>query len=413
MLPFAFKPLDQVTPDDLMHLISEQVQEGSTIEFKERLPTKDGSDDPWMSGVDRIGDRARNEILEEVVAFANAHGGYIFLGIEESREKPPRAVAIKPLPRCAILAEKLRLQARDCIEPQLPVFSTAGVVTDGDGGGVIIVRVEPSRLAPHRLKPTLECYYRRADRSEKMSMREIQDLTLFRERGMAQVNAVFDARRQSFYKWVNSVDEFMCAFRVDVVPTSKEIYVPDIMSGENYIHMHRQFSASFSGTNNSIFPLHLPYCTEERSIVRGIRRSGDTGNWRVSHEIMFDGSISTQYSIKNNNSDQYPRIFISWFLSIIANALKCADIMRCRGGLPDLEYILEMEFIPSPRGIYLGWVFDDYYNVGKITEVMEFPRISVGSRDEFNHVMTMAMNDLRALAGAQAFPHPIQVEFGF
>ena len=49
--------------------------ETDQIEFKEHLSTKGDSDDRWITHGDRIGDKARNELLEEAVAFANAYGG--------------------------------------------------------------------------------------------------------------------------------------------------------------------------------------------------------------------------------------------------------------------------------------------------------------------------------------------------
>ena len=62
--------------------MAEAVQEDGEIEFKETLPARDGRD-AWLDGGNRIGDRARNKILEEVIAFANAYGGTLLLGISE------------------------------------------------------------------------------------------------------------------------------------------------------------------------------------------------------------------------------------------------------------------------------------------------------------------------------------------
>ena len=45
--------------------------------------------DAWRRN--RIGDRAKNELLEEEVAFANAYGGTLVLGVRESDAKPPVA----------------------------------------------------------------------------------------------------------------------------------------------------------------------------------------------------------------------------------------------------------------------------------------------------------------------------------
>jgi hypothetical protein len=53
-------------------------------------------------------------------------------------------------------------------------------------------------MAPHRHTVTKECYIRRADRTEKMTMREIQDLTLQVERGLAGIERQFQEQRERF-----------------------------------------------------------------------------------------------------------------------------------------------------------------------------------------------------------------------
>lgn len=172
------KSIKEIDLDDLRRLVADEIPEGGQMEYKKALPATLEDPDPWMSGHDRIGRRARDRILAEITAFANAHGGTLIIGVEESHTQPARAAALCPLPRCRALAEKFRICARDCISPQLPEFRTIGVETDQKGNGLVILRVPRSRLAPHRLEQTKECYIRRADRCEKMSMREIQDVTL-------------------------------------------------------------------------------------------------------------------------------------------------------------------------------------------------------------------------------------------
>ena len=150
MILVLSKPRDEITISDIEYLIESQVPEGEQIEFKETLPAKgDGSPDPWISG-GNIGDRAKNVILEGAVAFANAHGGALLLGIKESESKPPTAADISPVPRCAELAERLKLIFRDRVEPPLPVLDIIAVPTK-DESGVVIIRVGPlSERAPPR-----------------------------------------------------------------------------------------------------------------------------------------------------------------------------------------------------------------------------------------------------------------------
>ncbi len=72
MIAVLSKPADQIGVSDLNELIDSEVPESDQIEFKETLSTRDGSPDRWITHRDRIGEKARNQILEETVAFANA-----------------------------------------------------------------------------------------------------------------------------------------------------------------------------------------------------------------------------------------------------------------------------------------------------------------------------------------------------
>ena len=174
MIAVLSKPRNEIDISDIQSLIDSKIPEGEQIEFKEAVPAKgDSSPDPWMSDQSRIGDRAKNEIMEEAVAFANAHGGVLLLGIEESESKPPVAAGISPIPQCAELASRLSQIFDDCVDPRLPKIEIFAVPTE-DENGVVVIRVDLSRLSPHRVKTTRKWPIRRADRCDEMSMLEIQ-----------------------------------------------------------------------------------------------------------------------------------------------------------------------------------------------------------------------------------------------
>ena len=158
-------------------LVENEVPEGQYLECKEKPPAKGAAHLDWMDENGKLKDRARNKVLEESTAFANAYGGTLVLGIKESTTKPPKAVGITPIEDCAELAARLRLAFRDCVEPELPQLEIRPIPANGQKG-VVLIRVGRSRRAPHRVIPTGNCPIRRADRCEKMTMREIQDLTL-------------------------------------------------------------------------------------------------------------------------------------------------------------------------------------------------------------------------------------------
>lgn len=106
------KRLRDITPADLERLKIEEVREGAEIEFKQTLPdTGKGQPDSWLSG-GSIGDRARNALLDEIVAFANGYGGTLLIGVRETKDKPARADGITPVPRGRRSALLTRLTRR-------------------------------------------------------------------------------------------------------------------------------------------------------------------------------------------------------------------------------------------------------------------------------------------------------------
>ena len=138
------------------------------MEFKRELPAEGTSNqDPWMTDQRTIGGYAKNKILKEVVAFANAYGGVLVLGIEEDgKAEPAVAKKICPIPKCEKAAKRFRDIFRGRVEPKLPVCDIFAVETGSDETGVVVFRVPGrSRLAPHRITRTNICPIRRWDHS--------------------------------------------------------------------------------------------------------------------------------------------------------------------------------------------------------------------------------------------------------
>jgi hypothetical protein len=107
------KSLDAITIADLEGLVEAGARETGELEFKGALPFQPTKNQPakadrWIEKGDGIGDYARDEILAEIVAFANADGGTLVLGLHETKTEPRRAERLEPLPNCEGLAR------RDC-----------------------------------------------------------------------------------------------------------------------------------------------------------------------------------------------------------------------------------------------------------------------------------------------------------
>jgi hypothetical protein len=198
-------PVEQITPTELHAMIGRDA-EGSRLEFKVDIPvhrqnqkeqaTKNivPARDAWWSDKP-LGDHGRDKLLEEVLAFANAQGGRLFLGMDEE-EDTTLAKAICPLPRVADLEGRFRDGLLSCVEPRLPQVGVHAIETDGQGGGVLMIEVQPSRLAPHRVIGTLQVPIRRGDKCMSMTMPEIHEMVLRNARRFDEVRRTLTSRQE-------------------------------------------------------------------------------------------------------------------------------------------------------------------------------------------------------------------------
>ena len=279
MIDILTKPADQLSTDDLQALIDSSVQEDERIEFKRGLSAEKGQVDPWYNG-GKLGRKAKIEILEESVAFANAFGGVFILGIDEqeSENGPGVANKISPIPRCADLANRLELIFRDCVEPHIPGLEIIPIITQDDAGAIVI-RVSHSRLAPHRVKPSLVCPIRRSDRCEKMTMREIQDLVLNLARGTEKLDTLLNERSERFeeeFRGFSDWNQDAIGIRATAVPLGDEIWFdPSHEALRDELAWHSVIASSGDDCSElSGESLKIPSTNDWRPILRGARMEG-------------------------------------------------------------------------------------------------------------------------------------------
>jgi hypothetical protein len=120
-MPIDNKPLDQIRMADLEDLISNQVAERRTLDYKGTLPGKADSD--------------KKEFLRDVSSFANTAGGHLIYGMTEREGIPcgtPGVALANPD------AERSRLEnlLRDGIRPRISGVDFKFIQT-GSGSFVI------------------------------------------------------------------------------------------------------------------------------------------------------------------------------------------------------------------------------------------------------------------------------------
>jgi hypothetical protein len=183
------RTFDQIDPDDITSLCREGIYENQLLEFKRDLPAERGRPDPWLTGGDSTA-YARDHLLREVIAFANAQGGTVIVGMDQTTDDPPRAAAICPIPRIHDLATRMENAARACIDPVLPGLQIRGIEVGGAvGEGVLLFRTGPSPAGPHRVAKDGHAYIRRTKsrhgrtRTECDTTAEVDMKTLIWTRG--------------------------------------------------------------------------------------------------------------------------------------------------------------------------------------------------------------------------------------
>ena len=403
MIEVLSKPADQVRVGDIESLIESEVPEGEQIEFKESLPTPGDSTDPWMSGENRIGEPAKKKILKEVTAFANAYGGVLLLGIEESDTQPPVAAKISPIPRCAELAERLKLVFRDRVEPQLPRIEIFAVQTEGDKG-VVLIRVGKSRLAPHRVTKTLVCPIRRADRCEEMTMREIQDMTLNVSRGLERLERRLSERAERFHQEFKRLEnpEDACGVRLTAMPVGDEIRIDRVFrQGKIAEEFHEPWRKvldhnKYLQDNFATAPIHWRPMLRAARAEPGLNPDSNNHSYNRYREIHCDGLVELGFVSGLLDFDK-KYLYFEEELSLIffANLVVWADRVRIQALSPTVEYVLEVEIRTVGRTVSItrGGA---YLALGTLQpgSTTLFPRYSLGDRDEIPKLLALFRRDL-------------------
>lgn len=200
MQPIHQKALADIAWADLETLVSGAVAEGPNLEFKRTLSDANGGDDRWITHQDRIGRDAQKELAREIVAFANAYGGLLLLGIDEAAGGT--AQTITPLPRCADLAERLLRAIGDMVDPPMPGFDVRAIPSpQGNEAGVVALRVSASSAAPHGYGEPPQTYVRRVTSATPMTMRDLQSVFWDARTRRERIEAIRSEHRAQLRAW--------------------------------------------------------------------------------------------------------------------------------------------------------------------------------------------------------------------
>lgn len=126
---------DEICASDIQELVDVRAQESITLEFKRDLYGQSGGE--------------KRELLKDVSAFANSHGGHLILGVEEKDGAANRIVGTA---NCNLDGEVLRMEQiiRNGLDPAIVGVRMKAISLDS-GRNVIVVRIPRSWNPPHRV----------------------------------------------------------------------------------------------------------------------------------------------------------------------------------------------------------------------------------------------------------------------
>ena len=160
---FSGRSLNDISLDDIRLLIDNRVPEGLHLDYKET---------PYSGR-----DQDRHEMLRDIIAMANAEGGYLILGVREDGTGRPLELASFDDPQTVVQA--IRQTCLDCIRDRIEGLEIRAFEI-GFNQGIIVIHVPPSDWRPHMtIFHKRTDFYRRYETDKRaMTIGEIRELTL-------------------------------------------------------------------------------------------------------------------------------------------------------------------------------------------------------------------------------------------
>ena len=160
---FSGRSLDDISLDDIRLLVDNRVPEGPYLDYKE-TPYSGRPQD-------------RREMLRDVIALANAEGGYLVLGVRE--DGAGRPVELIPFDNPQDIAQAMHQTCLDGVRDRIEGLEVRAFET-GFNQGIIVVHVPPSDWRPHMVSLNKRTdFYRRYDTDKRsMTIGEIREMIL-------------------------------------------------------------------------------------------------------------------------------------------------------------------------------------------------------------------------------------------
>jgi Putative DNA-binding domain len=402
MTDITSKPLDQIEWPDIEYLVSNSVEEGQFIDFKDGRIFE-------AKGLSRSG---REDLAKAVVAFTNAYGGTVIVGIED---KDDLAVSLDHIvDDLSQRTESLERSLRDTIDPPIAGFAVRAIHKD-EKSGAIILRVPASVTAPHGFGRPPVCYVRQGKNSNPMSMRDVQSAFWDARTRQERIAAIRAEARADYlkygpgYKETPEALEYFAppnqrpfgpglSFRATAIPQQSFSIDPlPLQEWSNNLrpaahHLTRKYVSAFG--DGSFYP-------GLARIVSGAKSRQVTHRIVESWSIWANGTVSLGgfhegHPNGHNQNSQAPGLYAVTAMQIMI----MADRLRQYAGYSDVPIELDIDL--EHDGTASAFVDNSRWHLGNRKPLMRSANIGpilVGSRSEFNLVAQKIFKEIWAFFG--------------
>ncbi|MEX2411650.1 MAG: ATP-binding protein [Candidatus Paceibacterota bacterium] len=396
------KPFAEISEYDINELIEEAYPEDLHLEYKKKL-----SADTWQANQKGVATKSKQKLAEEIIAFANADGGLLLVGIEESKTLPPRADKIFLIPKVNELADRVRRSLYDLVEPKIPNLMVKGVQIDNDSG-VLVIKVEKSYQAPHRALFNKECYARRNDEKIPMTMREIKDLTLKSVNVYETLQDRLEEQASNFKtNFINCAVPFnfnieskeKIGIRFTVVSISDDVIFPKIY---RKVRTYDSDGTLKVKVNDQTKEISTPVGVHnKRTILRGALLYGQQLNIVIKENGLIEYTLVYDRIYKG-------KLFVhgSILLGYFFKAIHLLEKIKEYYNHFDNEFVVEVEILTTkdeisivPFGVTETSFGQPTLNQSKIN----FPRYTYQSKDELDSLLNLFNEDIANLSGQDIY----------
>lgn len=351
MLPDALrqKPLRDWKYSDLELVIGSEESIG--LELKSGLQVN--KDAKGWQATGKLHRSETDGLAKEVVAFANAYGGDLIVGIEESDDHPKRATKLsEKLNDVDALVDQLKRSFASLIDPPLVGLELIALKEKSeDANGFLVIKITDSLSKPHGYGTPSLAYIRKDDRSEPMKMHQLHDrfyeAQTSRQR-LAQELSVFSIENQRIPVWSDAV-----MMSATIAPIAA-LQIADTYGSLRDIKWQHEMPSRIGMQSQMVTPGNyrwIPDSLGAKSTDDGREEYHSRSEIRVTDR----GTANALMHIKATSNGRSPEklvVYPEWFTSVVGDLISFQQTLLRKLGVGTQQSIFTAQLKTMGTGIY-------------------------------------------------------------